>query len=226
MEVQHGSGGEGPRQRLGMREAAFAKFAGSGGPFGPGGDGELLHGHGGGHGGPHWHGGPPPWRGGRRARRGDTRWALLVALLDGPGHGYELIGRLEARTGGVWRPSAGSVYPTLQLLEDEGLIAGHDADGKRVFELTDEGRAAATEASERIGQAPWGGAGQHADFRQAMRTLVLAVRQVIAAGDDTQVSAAVAVLTEARQKLYRILAGETAGTATEPSGNDSAPDLT
>src|SRR5579875_26677 len=223
MDELHGSRGERFRQPQGMRAAAtFAKFAGFDGPFGPGGEGELPHGHAGGHGGPHWHGGPPPRGGGRRARRGDTRWALLVALLDGPAHGYELIGRLEARTGGVWRPSAGSVYPTLQLLEDEGLIAGREADGKRVFELTDEGRTAATEASERIGQGPWGGAGQHADFRQAMRTLVLAVRQVMAAGDDAQVSAAVTVLTEARQKLYRILAGEPSGGAEGPSGHESA----
>ena len=67
-----------------------------------------------GHGG---HGGPPRGRGGRM-RRGDTRYALLSALTDGPGHGYELIQRLEERTGGRWKPSPGSVYPTLQLLAD------------------------------------------------------------------------------------------------------------
>lgn len=158
----------------------------------------------------HRHGGPPPWRGGSRARRGDIRWALLIALLDGPSHGYELIGRLETRTGGMWRPSAGSVYPTLQLLEDEGLLRGREQDGKRIFELTDEGRAAATEASERAGRGPWAAAasGPQSELRHSMKTLILAVRQVAAAGDESQVAAATGVISEARQKLYRILAGD------------------
>jgi DNA-binding PadR family transcriptional regulator len=74
-------------------------------------------------------------------RRGEIRFALLSVLSEGPGHGYELIGRLEEKTGGVWRPSPGSVYPTLQLLEDEGLVRSETRDGKRVYELTDAGRA-------------------------------------------------------------------------------------
>lgn len=162
----------------------------------------------------HSHAGPPPWAGGRRARRGDIRWALLLGLLDGPAHGYELIGRLEARTGGMWRPSAGSVYPTLQLLEDEGLIAGHDQDGKRVFELTEEGRAAANEASQRVGsRGPWaeGPASHHAELRRAVKGLMMAARQVASAGDDTQVAAAAGIVTDARQRLYRLLAGDTVG---------------
>ncbi|HZD65322.1 MAG TPA: PadR family transcriptional regulator [Acidimicrobiales bacterium] len=171
----------------------------------------------------HWHGGPPPWRGGRRARRGDIRWALLVGLLDGPAHGYELIGRLESRTGGLWRPSAGSVYPTLQLLEEEGLITGRDEEGKRVYELTEEGRTAAREASERIGRGPWAreGSEHQLGLRQAGKTLMLAVRQVAAAGNDDQVTAATTVLTEARQRVYRILAGDppTEG-GTPPGGPD------
>ena len=80
------------------------------------------------------HHGRPPWGGdwasdrgnwrggGRRMRRGDIRTALLLALKDGRAHGYELIGRLEEKIGGTWRPSPGSVYPTLQLFEDEGLV--------------------------------------------------------------------------------------------------------
>lgn len=190
--------------------AKFEEFPGPG-PQGPGFD----EGPGWGHGPGHRHGGPPPWRGGRRARRGDIRWALLIALLDGPSHGYELITRLESRTGGMWRPSAGSVYPTLQLLEDEGLVRGRDEDGKRVFELTDEGRTAATEASERVGRGPWGGeaAGARAELPKAMKTLALAVRQVVTAGEEEQITAAIGVLTEARQRLYRILAGEDTPTA-------------
>jgi DNA-binding PadR family transcriptional regulator len=167
----------------------------------------------------HRRGGPPPWRGGRRARRGDIRVALLHALTDGPAHGYELIGRLEARTGGAWRPSAGSVYPTLQLLEDEGLVTGRDDGGKRVFELTDQGRQAASEAADRVGPGAWSGpgSGAQAGMRQAMRGLVLAIRQVTVAGDDDQMAAATAVVTEARQRLYRILAGESTGESAQRS---------
>src|SRR3712207_1014021 len=99
-----------------------------------------------------FHHGPPPWmrgpggpgRGGppwRRRRRGMARQAVLGLLREEPMHGYQLIQELESRSGGTWRPSPGSVYPTLQLLEDQGLIRGEESDGRRVFTLTDEGRA-------------------------------------------------------------------------------------
>src|SRR5579864_6524404 len=92
------------------------------------------------------------WRGGgRRMRRGDIRTALLGALEEGPAHGYELIGRLEQKSGGMWRPSPGSVYPTLQMFEDEGLVRSEERDGKRTYELTDAGRAEAGERRERAG---------------------------------------------------------------------------
>src|SRR3954467_6272028 len=66
-----------------------------------------------------------PWPGGgQRARRGDVRSAILVLLHEQPMHGYQMIQELAERTGGEWRPSPGSVYPTLQLLEETGLIAG------------------------------------------------------------------------------------------------------
>ena len=84
--------------------------------------------------------------GGRRARRGDIRAAILALLADRPMHGYEMIKELEERTGGVWSPSAGSIYPTLQLLEDEGLIRGTEQAGKRRFELTAEGTTKQNEA--------------------------------------------------------------------------------
>ena len=103
--------------------------------------------------------GPPgPWGFGGRGRgrgrrgRGDVRAAILALLAERPMHGYEMIQELEARTGGVWRPSPGSVYPTLQLLEDEDLIAGEEGEGRRRFALTDAGRA---EAERRDQQAPW-----------------------------------------------------------------------
>src|SRR6478736_4656246 len=92
------------------------------------------------HGPPHHHhrsGGPRRGRGGPRARRGDVRAAILALLAEQPMHGYEMIKEIEERSGGYWRPSAGSIYPTLQLIEEEGLITGEESDGKRRFSLTD-----------------------------------------------------------------------------------------
>lgn len=145
--------------------------------------------------------------GARRMRRGDVRLALLEALLDGPAHGYELITRLEQRTGGMWRPSAGSVYPTLQLLEEEGKVTGQEDAGKRVFTLTDEGRSEAEAARAR---QPLGGEGPseaHRALRSAVGQLGMAARQVVVAGDEAQIAEATQIIAEARQRLYRLLAG-------------------
>src|SRR5215467_7426559 len=92
-------------------------------------------------------------RGGPRARRGDVRAAVLALLAERPMHGYEMIKEIEERSEGAWTPSAGSIYPMLQLLEDEGLIRGEESDGKRRFALTDTGQAEVEEKSGDV--APW-----------------------------------------------------------------------
>ena len=79
------------------------------------------------------------WHGGRM-RRGDVRIFLMAALLTGPAHGYELMQRIEEQTEGRWKPSPGSVYPSLQLLEEEGLVRSSEETGRKVYELTTEGR--------------------------------------------------------------------------------------
>ena len=94
-------------------------------------------------------------RGRHRVRRGDVRSAILALLDDRPMHGYEMITELEERTGGRWRPSAGSIYPTLQLLEDEGLVTAEEVEGRKVYSLTDAGKKAAPERTE--GQQALGG---------------------------------------------------------------------
>ena len=123
-------------------------------------------------------------------------------------HGYEMIKELEARSGGAWRPSAGSIYPTLQLLEDEGLIKGEETEGKRRFSLTDEGRA---EAGKRSGATPWeevtaGVDPRQLQFREAVLQLRAAVQQIARAGNAEQSGRARDVLDEARKAIYGILA--------------------
>ena len=163
---------------------------------------------------PPWAEGPPfaggHWHGGRRMRRGEIRSALLSVLAEGPGHGYELIGRLEAKTGGVWRPSPGSVYPTLQLLEDEGLVRSETREGKRVYELTDPGHAEVQTRTETGEGPPWQVVGDEgvAALRATVFQLHAAARQVAHAGTPELVDRAVRILGDARKELYLLLAGE------------------
>lgn len=142
-------------------------------------------------------------------RRGEIRTAILLVLADAPRHGYEVMTELAERTGGMWRPSPGSVYPTLQQLEDEDLVRAEDVDGKRVFNLTDAGRAEAEKLAKR--GAPWeafnadvsaGDRGLH----RSLHALIAAARQVAKAGSPAQIAAAQESLDGARKSIYRLLA--------------------
>jgi DNA-binding PadR family transcriptional regulator len=154
------------------------------------------------------HGHHDPFEGRRRMRRGDIRTAVLLVLQEQPRHGYEVIQALEERTGGAWRPSPGSVYPTLQLLEDEGLARASERDGKKVYELTDAGREEATKRLEEAGGPPWAGAGEGGGLRMAVMQLAAAARQVGMAGSPEQARRALEIVTEARKQLYRLLADD------------------
>lgn len=158
----------------------------------------------GGHGfGPHGFGGH-----GGRARRGDVRTAILRLLAEAPMHGYQIIQELAARSEGAWSPSAGSVYPTLQLLADEGLITSEETAGKKVFSLTTAGDAAVAEVADQA--APWEAAAQNdsgvAGYREAVAKLMHAAFQVGKNGSAEQIAAGIEVLNDARKKLYAILA--------------------
>lgn len=143
-------------------------------------------------------------------RRGDIRTALLAALAEGPGHGYDVMQTLEDKTGGAWRPSPGSVYPTLQLLEDEGLVQSSEREGKRVFEINEAGRAELARRVEQAGGTPWELAGKDGvggnELRAAVQQLHLAAKQISIAGDPAQVERAAAIVHDARKKLYQLLA--------------------
>jgi DNA-binding PadR family transcriptional regulator len=143
-----------------------------------------------------------------RIRRGEVRRLLLAALLDGPAHGYELMDRLEARAGGRWRPSPGSVYPLLQLFEDAGLICGRDAGGRRTFELTQAGRSQADEGRLRALAADASRPPAQLDVRVELEKLHDAARQVAHAGTPEQLTRAVELIRGVRQAIYRMLAEE------------------
>ena len=178
-----------------------------------------------------WHGGAGPCRGQRfhqyrggfgphgfgphgfgphgRARRGNVKAAVLALLDERPMHGYEIMQELETRSSGFWRPSPGSVYPTLQLLEDQGLVKGEDVEGKRVFSLTDEGKTEAeriTAQGEPWAASPGGPEGNRFRLRQGIMQLGAAVKQVGMAGTAEQVDAALEILAEARKRIYALLA--------------------
>lgn len=174
---------------------------GPGGPFGaPDGRGWPFEG---------FRGGPRGFgRGGRRPK-GDVRAAVLVLLAEGPSNGYRIIGEVTRRSDGAWKPSPGSVYPTLQQLQDEGLVGTDPADAKQ-FTLTEEGRRyVETELAD--APPPWeqaegsGGPEFGEVFRQMgqIGMLLQQVRMTGRAGDATRASD---VLEKARRDLVGILA--------------------
>jgi DNA-binding PadR family transcriptional regulator len=147
--------------------------------------------------------------GGGTVRRGNVRYAILAVLQDRPMHGYQVIQELESRTDGRWRPSAGSVYPTLQLLEDEGLVISEEVDGRRTYSLTDTGRQAASDLPQQGRFGPDADAGEALDVRKLAMHLVAAAAQVKRMGSPEANRAAREILTDSRKKLYRLLAEDT-----------------
>jgi DNA-binding PadR family transcriptional regulator len=154
-------------------------------------------------------------------RRGEIRPLILSALQARPMHGYEVIQELEARSGGRWRPSAGSIYPTLQQLTDEGLVTSEEVDGRRTYTLSDAGRTAAEAAS--ASRPTWDEPTAEADVRGVAMELVRAAMQVQSVGSSRARGEATQLLTETRRKLYRILADDEAVGTPEGSDEPSSP---
>ncbi|MGD1059257.1 MAG: PadR family transcriptional regulator [Solirubrobacteraceae bacterium] len=207
-------GGEGRHGRHGGRgPEARGDFGGQfgAGPFG--------FGRGGGPGGPRGRG--------RRARRGDIRTAALLLLEEEPRNGYQIMQEVQERSGGIWSPSPGSVYPALQQLEDEGLIRTEESDGRKLFAITDEGRAIVNARGVEQ-SAPWeqtgDGAGGAHELGKLMREVAHAFMQVMRTGSEGQVAKAAGVLASTRRDLYRILADgdvDVAGGEASATGDDT-----
>jgi DNA-binding PadR family transcriptional regulator len=151
-----------------------------------------------------------PLRAGRAAlRRGNVRLLILAVLRDQPMHGYQVIQELEARTGGRWRPSAGSIYPTLQQLEDEGLLSAKEVDGRKTYALTTYGQTAAAENP--LARHPWFHAadgGEMADLRRLGVQLIGAALQVRKMGSVEAQRQARDILIDSRRRMYRLLADD------------------
>ncbi len=194
----HSRGGGGRRHQRGMGPGGFFNMPFGGPPFGGGG----------------------PFGRGPKARRGDVRTAALLLLNEGPRNGYQIMQDIEERSDGMWRPSPGSVYPALQQLEDEGLVRPAEADGRKLFELTDAGRDYVAERGPDM-PAPWDEMkGDYSDDMKdaanLMREVALAFTQVLRAGSPSQIAEMSKVLAETRRSLYRILADG------EPAEGDEA----
>jgi len=153
--------------------------------------------------------GPGAFYDGRpKVSRGDVRSAILHLLAEAPMHGYQIMQELSERTDGIWQPSPGSVYPTLQQLEDEGFVQAAEQDGKKTYTLTDDGRAK-VEADQEA--PPWERfrANTHDGLHTLRETgfqVGAAVMQVARAGSEAQVDKTREILEDTRRKIYQILA--------------------
>jgi DNA-binding PadR family transcriptional regulator len=169
-----------------------------------------------------------PFGRGQRARKGDVRAAILDLLAEGgQWNGYQLIQEIAGRTSGVWRPSAGSVYPALQQLEDEELIAPEGEGRRRMYALTDKGREYAEQHADEL-NGSWDAVSGMTDddaveLSNMIRQVMMAVMEVRRAGSPDQLAQARAVLAQARRSMYRILADdEPANTSAAPPADDTA----
>ncbi|MDP3891093.1 PadR family transcriptional regulator [Nocardioides sp.] len=175
--------------------------------------------------------GPPPWvqdlvrsfggpdfgpsPRGPKVRRGDVRSAILDVLAQEPMNGYQLIQQINERSGGAWKPSPGSVYPTVQQLEDEGLVVGVESDGRRMLDLTEEGRTYVDEHPDEIAATwrPFESTGQEraaaagvGDLKPVIGQVMGAVWQVMVTGTQQQRAEAAEILSDTRRRLYGLLA--------------------
>lgn len=189
------------------------------GPWGRHGRGHGPHGWRPGHGPPP----PPPWvleMLGRRAgpERGEVRYLILDVLAAGPGHGYQILQTIEERSGGAYRPSPGTIYPTLQLLEEMELVTV-SADGKRkLYTLTEAGRAELEEHRDEVdeawerfaGHAEWAGQFDFPELARRVKRLFRAVNRGFRRGKlgSSEVGRIKEVIDQAIRAIEAILSGD------------------
>ena len=141
-----------------------------------------------------------------KASRGDVRAAVVALIAEQPMHGYQIMQEMKERSRGAWQPSPGSIYPTLQQLADEGLVTSSDDGGRKVFTLTEAGQAVVEDSTE---PPPWedlAASDDFVDMRRTAASVMAATKQVAHVGSSDQVTAATEILTDARKRLYQVLA--------------------
>ena len=153
-------------------------------------------------------GGKGSFGGRQKVSRGEVRSAILLLLSEEPMHGYQIIQELAERSGGMWRPSPGSIYPTLQLLADEGLVRAEDSEGKKIYHLTEAGQAKVDGSDT---PPPWArfdmeDMGGLFEMKDLAIQVGAAVMQVATAGTDEQLAEAKEILADTRSRLYQLLA--------------------
>lgn len=155
------------------------------------------------------------WLGGSedepRTRRGDIKFLLLELLSEQPSHGYDLIKRMEAQGGGFRRLSPGSVYPTLQLLEDGEYVTSATTAGKRVYTITEAGRAFLAERQQETPGQPWESfrkPQEYSQLRQAAMELAGAVMQVARGGNSERINRVRELLERTKREIYAMLSEE------------------
>ena len=169
--------------------------------------------------------GPPPWlaglfglaeagrsaKGAPKVRRGDVRAAILDVLAAGPMNGYQVIQQIAERSNGLWKPSPGSVYPTIQQLEDEGLVEGTEGSGRRLLRLTEAGVRYVEEHPDELA-ATWRpfheepSADSTPDLKPVAGQVMAAVWQVMTSGTKQQQAEAAEILADTRRRIYGLLA--------------------
>jgi DNA-binding PadR family transcriptional regulator len=137
-------------------------------------------------------------------RRGDIKFHLLEILKDTPRHGYEIITELEKQSGG-YRPSPGSVYPTLQMLEEGGFLTSEQIESKKVYTITPEGLKMLEERGETHFEADPEMAKAH-EIRKSLMKLGAAVMDGVRSGDDKTIERVGEIVNQARRDIYAILA--------------------
>jgi len=157
-----------------------------------------------------------------------VRSAILALLAEEPMHGYQMIQEIGRRSGGSWKPSPGSVYPTLQQLEDEGLVRADELDGRRIFRLTEEGVRLVADRKEEFAHLWQGVAPTENDTQlgELVFQVASAFVHVARTGSAEQLEQARKVLGRTKADLYRILGDDAAGSP-EPdddSGEESQQD--
>ena len=150
------------------------------------------------------------WGDRSRTRRGDIKFILLELLAERPQNGYELMNELETRRGGFRRPSPGSVYPTLQMLEEGGYLTSEEVEGKRVYTITESGKQFLSDrkpqSDSRNNTFVESKPSELIELRRTLTELNDAVTQVARSSNVDLANRVCDLLVQVKRNIYKLLA--------------------